>query len=333
MTETCSYHAPMVGATVSATAIDVDRVRRTYGSTIALDGVSLSVQAGEIHALLGRNGAGKTTLIRLLSGLVQASAGTCRLAGVDVRGAPREARRLVGLVPSGDRSFYLRLSALENLIFFGRLYGLRKEDARLRSLAVLEDVGLADVARRPLSTYSHGMQKRVSVARALLVEPPVLLVDEATHDLDPESSVTIRDLVRRAADCGAAVLWATQRVEEIRGFADRVTVIELGRSRFSGTVGELLAKAGSRRFVISLAPNGAGRLPAPAELAVALGATGRITSTGVGDDTYLLAIAEGATLGSALGALLQADIELLACRHERPEVEQAFLTLVGDSDA
>jgi ABC-type multidrug transport system ATPase subunit len=314
-------------------AIEVVDVSRAYRSTTALDRLSLTVGEGEVHALLGRNGAGKTTLVRLLSGLVQPSAGTCRLAGVDVRGAPRRARRLIGLVPSGDRSFYLRLSALENLIFFGRLYGLRKDDARRRGLTVLEEVGLADVARRPLSTYSHGMQKRVSVARALLVEPPVLLVDEATHDLDPEGSVTIRELVRHAADRGAAVLWATQRVEEIRGFADRVTVIEVGRARFSGTVGELVAKAGSRRFVVSLAPNGTGRLPAPAQLTTALGATARITATGAGDDTYLLALAEGATLGTALGALLAADVELLACRHERPEVEQAFLTLVGDSDA
>ena len=322
----------MVGTAVSASAIDVDDVRRRYGSTIALDGVSLSVQAGEIHALLGRNGAGKTTLIRVLSGLVQPSAGNCRLAGVDVRGAPRAARRLVGLVPSGDRSFYLRLSALENLLFFGRLYGLRKHEARERSLAVLEDVGLADVARRPLSTYSHGMQKRVSVARGLLVNPPILLVDEATHDLDPEGAVQIRSLVRRSADAGAAVIWATQRVEEIRGFADRVTLLELGRSRFQGTVSRLVARAGARRFVVNLGVNGAGRLPAAEELERALGRAGRIALTDAGDGTYLLALADDVTLGDALGALLTADVSLLACRQERPEVEEAFLALVAEEN-
>jgi ABC-2 type transport system ATP-binding protein len=322
----------MVGTAVSASAIDVDDVRRRYGSTVALDGVSLSVQAGEIHALLGRNGAGKTTLIRVLSGLVQPSAGNCRLAGVDVRGAPRAARRLVGLVPSGDRSFYLRLSALENLLFFGRLYGLRKHEARERSLAVLEDVGLADVARRPLSTYSHGMQKRVSVARGLLVNPPILLVDEATHDLDPEGAVQIRSLVRRSADAGAAVIWATQRVEEIRGFADRVTLLELGRSCFQGTVSRLVARAGARRFVVNLGVNGAGRLPAAEELERALGRAGRIALTDAGDGTYLLALADDVTLGDALGALLTADVSLLACRQERPEVEEAFLALVAEEN-
>ena len=321
----------MDAGTAAAPVIDVIGASRSYGPTRALDGVSLTVRSGEIHALLGRNGAGKTTLVRLLSGLVKPSGGTCMLAGVDVRGAPRRARRLVGLVPSGDRSFYLRLSALENLLFFGRLYGLRKGEARERGLAVLQDVGLADVARRPLSTYSHGMQKRVSVARALLVDPPVLLVDEATHDLDPEGAVQIRELVRSAADRGAAVLWATQRVEEIRGFADNVTVIEAGRVRLSGTVPELLARAGARRFIISLAPNGGGRLPDPEQLAGALGSSGRMTPAG-GDGSYLLALADGATLGRALTAILQADVEVVACRNERPEVEEAFLTLLAEDE-
>lgn len=309
--------------------IEVANVSRWYGSVCALDGVSLDVRAGEIHALLGRNGAGKTTLLRLLSGLVEPTAGTCRLAGVDVRGAPRSVRRLVGLVPSGDRSLYLRISALENLLFFGRLYGLRKDEARARAVAVLEDVGLGDVGRRPLSTYSHGMQKRVAIARALLADPPVLLVDEATHDLDPDGAAQVRELIRDAARRGAAVLWATQRVEEIRGFADDVTVLEEGRPRLSGTVDELLARAGARRFVVRLGPNGRGRLRPHADLSAALGDTARIAPAGT-EGTYLLALADEATLGTALGALLQAGVEVHACRNERPEVEEAFLALLAD---
>jgi len=313
-------------------AIDVREVSRAYGSILALDRLSLSVKAGEIHALLGRNGAGKTTLVRLLSGLVRPSSGTCCVAGVDVGHGARETHRLVGLVPSGDRSFYLRLSGLENLMFFGRLHGLRKREARERGLVLLGEVGVADAARRPMSTYSHGMQKRVSVARALVTDPPVLLVDEATHDLDPEGAVQIRALVRRSADRGAAVLWATQRVEEVRGFADRVTLLERGRARFQGTVAELIARAGARRFVISIGANGTGSLPEPAVLERALGAAGRIAPAAAGDGTYLLALADDATLGAALRALLEADVDLLACRHERPEVEEAFLALLGEAE-
>lgn len=309
--------------------IEVADVRRSYDSTVALDGVTLGVRAGEIHALLGRNGAGKTTLVRILAGLVEPSAGVCRIAGVDVSGSPRQVRRLVGLVPSGDRSFYLRLSALENLIFFGRLHGLRAREAKARALAVLEQVGVADVARRPMTTYSHGMQKRVSVARALLADPPVLLVDEATHDLDPEGAVQIRRLIRTVADDGVAVVWATQRVEEIRGFANTVTLLEEGKPRLQGTVAELLARAGARRFLVRLGPNGTGRTPALDELERTLDAAGRIVSASPSEGTYLIALSDGATLGDALGALLAADVTVLACQHERPEVEEAFLALVG----
>jgi ABC-2 type transport system ATP-binding protein len=308
-------------------------VSRAYGTTLAVDRLTLGVGAGEVHAVLGRNGAGKTTVLRILAGLVQPTAGSVTVAGVDVTRNLRAVSTLVGLVPSGDRSFYLRLSAPENLLFFGRLHGLRKAHARQRAAAALAEVGLADVGSQPMSTFSHGMQKRVSVARALLTDPRVLLVDEATHDLDPEGSSTVRDLVRAAVDRGTAVLWATQRVEEIRGFADRVTLLERGRARFQGTVSELLTRAGTRRFVVVLGTNGGGRLNDASELSAALGEAGRIAALEGDDGTHLLVLAERASLGEALGALLATGATVLGCRQERPEVEDAFLQLVGGDDA
>jgi ABC-2 type transport system ATP-binding protein len=236
-------------------------------------------------------------------------------------------------VPSGDRSFYLRISGLENLVFFARLYGAARRDAIRRAQEVLDEVGLAEAAKTRVGFYSHGMQKRLSVARALLTNPPILLVDEATHDLDPEGSSTVRDLVRAAVDRGTAVLWATQRVEEIRGFADRVTLLERGRARFQGTVSELLTRAGTRRFVVVLGTNGGGRLNDASELSAALGEAGRIAALEGDDGTHLLVLAERASLGEALGALLATGATVLGCRQERPEVEDAFLQLVGGDDA
>jgi ABC-2 type transport system ATP-binding protein len=322
-----------VGDVRSAPLIEVDAVTRSYGSTTAVDRLSLTVGAGEIHALLGRNGAGKTTLVRMLVGLVQPTAGGVRVAGVDVARDPRSASGLVGFVPSGDRSFYLRLSALENLLFFGRLHGLRTRGARERAREVLAEVGLADAATRPMGTYSHGMQKRVSVARALLTHPSVLLVDEATHDLDPDGAATVRALTRAAADRGAAVLWATQRVEEVRGFAEQVTLLERGSAWFAGTVSELLARAGARRFVVSLAPNGSGSLPPAADLAAALDGVGHVSPTGGDDASYVLALDDSTTLGDAIGALLAAGVAVVGCRHERPEVEEAFLRILREPRA
>jgi ABC-2 type transport system ATP-binding protein len=316
----------------TAPVIDLDGASRAYGSTLAVDHLSLGVSEGEVHAMLGRNGAGKTTVIRMLSGLVRPTSGDVRVAGVDVTRDLRAVSALVGLVPSGDRSFYLRLSAAENLLFFGRLHGFRKAAARARAAAALAQVGLSHVGSQPMSTFSHGMQKRVSVARALMTEPKVLIVDEATHDLDPEGSSTVRDLVRSAADQGAAVLWATQRVEEVRGFADRVTLLERGRARFQGSVAELLARAGARRFVVVLGENGSGRNLHEAELTAALGDAGRIATLDGEDGTHLLVLAEHSSLGEALRALLEAGASVLGCRQERPEVEDAFLRLVGSSN-
>jgi ABC-2 type transport system ATP-binding protein len=225
-------------------ALEVRGLRRVFDRRLALDGVDFVVPAGEIHALLGPNGAGKTTLLRTIGGLVAPTEGSVSVFGADVTAGTRARHGEVGLVPSGDRTFYLRISGLENLVFFARLQGLSRRKAVGRAKEVLAAVGLADAARRRVATYSHGMQKRLSIARALLTEPGVLLIDEATHDLDPEGADRVRSLVAERAAAGAAVVWATQRVEEINGFANRVTLLSDGRVRFTGSVGELLAAGG-----------------------------------------------------------------------------------------
>jgi ABC-2 type transport system ATP-binding protein len=224
-------------------AIDVRGLERRFGTRSALASVDLSVHAGQTHALLGPNGAGKTTLLRTLAGLVEPTAGSVRVAGVDAAKGPRGLRGLVGLVPSSDRSAYQRISGLENLAFFARLHGMRKRAAFARAREVLEDVGLGDRVDDPVNTWSHGMQQRLSVARALLTEPPVLLVDEATHDLDPQAASMVRELIAATAKRGAAVLWATQRLDELRGFAGGVTLMSGGHVVFTGTVEALAARA------------------------------------------------------------------------------------------
>jgi ABC-type multidrug transport system ATPase subunit len=302
---------------------------RTFGAKAALDGVSLEVPAGRVHALLGPNGAGKTTLLRVLTGLVAPTSGEALVGGVDVAGSPLAVRQLIGIVPSGDRTFYLRLSGLENLLFFGRLRGYGRREARERALRRLDDVGLADAARQPVGTYSHGMQKRLSVARALLHDPAVLLVDEATHDLDPEAAHGVRELARQAAAGGAAVLWATQRVDEIRGLADRLTLLDEGRVRFEGTVGELIERTPAARYVLGLAN---GSLPGPALEAALRERLDRVGEIGYrpGQGDFVLTLADGAVLGDALAAVLAADVAILSCRQETPEVEDAVVRLLRE---
>jgi ABC-2 type transport system ATP-binding protein len=315
--------------TVPPVAVEAASVSRSFGRRLALDRVSLRVRTGEIHALLGPNGAGKTTLLRIVAGLTAPQGGSVTVLGADVSIGNRALRQQFGLVPSGDRSFYLRISGLENLAFFARLHGLRRRDAVARSREVLELVGLLDAARVRVGEYSHGMQKRLSVARALLTEPAVLLVDEATHDLDPDGARIVRQLVGGLAHAGAAILWATQRIDEIRGFADKVTVLQGGAVRFHGSVPELLAHGAPRTYLVLLA-NGGGAEPSEDALREALARRGTARrATDEASGHFVLSLADGVVLGDAVADLSAAGIKVLSCAEERSGIEEAFLTLTG----
>lgn len=314
-------------------AIEVSRASRSFKDVQALNDVSLRVETGEVHGLLGPNGAGKTTLLRLLCGLVDPDRGEICLLGTSRQDlTTRDWHRLFGLIPSGDRSFYLRLSGLENLVFFARLNGLRRRAAEARAGECLEQVDLSHAAARMVGTYSHGMQKRLSVARALLTDPPLLLVDEATHDLDPEAAMSVRELVTASANRGTAVIWATQRIEEIRGFADRVSLLHQGRIKFQGSVDDLLALSGTSRYVLQLRDLGApGSEPMATRVAGAMQIMGRIVSTdGGGEEHWLLSLNEGATVGEAVVSLAKVGVGVLKCREQTSEVEAAFLHLVSN---
>jgi ABC-2 type transport system ATP-binding protein len=308
------------------TVLDSRDVSHRFGDKLVLDRVSFTLAEGQVHALLGPNGAGKTTLIRILAGLLHATEGFVNVAGFDPRANARAFRQQIGFLPSGDRTFYLRISGFENLLFFARLHGLRRRAAGRRAWEVLAQVGLEDAAHKPVASYSHGMQKRLSVARALLTSPPVLLVDEATHDLDPVGAQRVRDLIASIAANGSTVVWATQRLDEINGFAGGVTLLDRGKVRFVGSVPELMALAVPRRFVVQLDRADAHRgLNAAHDL---LSGTAQFVAVdGQSAEHFLLALEDDAVLGDALAALTAAGLRILSCREERSNVEEAFLRL------
>ncbi|MGH2756360.1 MAG: ABC transporter ATP-binding protein [Actinomycetota bacterium] len=313
----------------SSPSLDVIGVSRAFGKTYALRDVSLDVAPGEITALLGPNGAGKTTLLRILSGLVDPHQGEVRLLGKPLAQIRKRERRLIGLVPSGDRSFYLRLSGLENLVFFGRLYGLSHGAAVADAWLRLEQVGLGEVGRRPVAQYSHGMQKRLSVARALQGDPSVLLVDEATHDLDPNGARQIQELISSVAKRGAAVLWATQRLDEIRDFADSVVVLAKGEVRFSGPIDNLVSVLPSRRYLIRVSHEGSPEEFQERANSHHLGATASLALRD--EDRFVLSLYDGGILSDAILALTGAGAQVLTCNELRSEIEQAFLELTEAS--
>ncbi len=312
--------------------LETREISHRFGDHLVLNRVSFRVGAGEIHALLGPNGAGKTTLIRILAGLLHPAAGIVNVAGFEPRANARLFRQQIGFVPSGDRTFYLRISALENLVFFARLHGMRRTAAFRRAWEVLAEVGLEDAAKRRVADHSHGMQKRLSVARALITSPPVLLIDEATHDLDPEGARRVRNLMVAAAARGSAVVWATQRLEEIAGFADAVTLLDEGDVRFLGSVPELMALAAPRRFVIQLRGAG-GNQPLPDVRQLLSGVAHLVAADMSSSEHFVLVLEDDIVLGDALGVLTMAGVQVLTCREERSNVEEAFLRLTDVKSA
>ena len=329
-TEATDETATVLSPASVAPVIVVDDLTRAFDGREALASVSLRLDPGEIHALLGPNGAGKTTLLRILGGLLTPTAGTVAVLGIAPARQSRGGRALVGLVTSGDRSLYLRISGFENLLFFGRLFGLSKQDAAARAYELLEIVGLADAAHQRTGTYSNGMRKRLGVARALLARPAVLLVDEATHDLDPEGARGIRTLIESTTASGTAVVWATQRLDEIRGFASRATLLAEGRVRFAGPVPELLDHVVPRRFVLRLRDAKTGIPPARDRVDSLLGQLGSTDDVPGGASEHVLAILEtDAVLGDALVAISNGGIQVLTCTQERSELEEAFIALTG----
>jgi ABC-2 type transport system ATP-binding protein len=294
----------------------------------ALSEVDLQVAAGEVHALLGPNGAGKTTLLRVLAGLLRPAAGALTVAGCDGIRDPNGLRKQIGHMPSGDGTLYSRISGFENLAFFGRLQGFRRKDAFARAHELLELVGLSEHAHQRVHAYSHGMQKRLCFARALLTEPKVLLVDEATHDLDPHAARAVRELTLRAASRGAAVVWTTQRIDEVRGFADSVTLLNRGTVCFNGSVHDLIARAIPKRYLLTL-QNGGTRPAALAQsLSDLLGSTATIESAPrAPDGDYVVALGEDHVIGDALTVFERAGVRIVACREERSGIEEAFVSL------
>jgi ABC-2 type transport system ATP-binding protein len=213
-----------------AATVAVRGVVKRFRSVTALDGVDLTVGPGEIVALLGPNGAGKSTLMRILATVLVPDTGSARVAGYDVVTEATEARRRVGLALGDERSWYWRLSGRRNLEFFAALYGFGRAEAARRTESLLATVGLSHAADRRFDGYSTGMKMRLSLARALLPDPVVLLLDEPTRSLDPVAAADFRREVCALVDQrGIAVVYATHDLHEAAGIASRTVVLARGR--------------------------------------------------------------------------------------------------------
>jgi ABC-type multidrug transport system ATPase subunit len=206
-----------------APAIDVAGVRFAYGDTVAVDNVSFSVPPGEILGFLGPNGAGKSTTIKMLTGQLKSGAGSIEILGMDMPGQREKIQARLG-VCFEEKNLYVSMTGRENLVFFSKLFGVPE----FESEPLMERVGLSARLDDRVSEYSKGMRQRLMMARALINTPDVLLLDEPTDGLDPVSAIAIRDLIRKEADRGAAVLLTTHDMHEADTLSDRVAFINQG---------------------------------------------------------------------------------------------------------
>jgi ABC-2 type transport system ATP-binding protein len=233
-------------------ALVMDGVRKSYGNLVAVDGLSLQVRRGEILGLLGPNGAGKTTTIGLVTGLLEPDAGRVDIEGAGPPSSP-EARRRLGVAPQ-SLALYESLTGRENLEFFASIQGLQGEARRERVRAALFFVGLADRAADSVSGYSGGMKRRLNLAAAVLHDPEIVLLDEPTVGVDPQSRGLIFDNVLALRARGRTIVYATHYMEEAERLCDRVAIVDHGRLLALDTVDSLVAASGGEEPCSSVEP-------------------------------------------------------------------------------
>ena len=243
---------------------------KSYGERAAVAAVDLDVTHGEILGLLGPNGAGKTTLISMACGVVTPSRGTVAIGDVDLATKPRIAKQKLGLVPQ-DLALYEDLSAIQNLQFFGAIYGLRGKTAAERIDWALDVAGLRDRAREPVKQYSGGMKRRLNIAAGLVHKPELLVLDEPTVGVDPQSRNHIFETVRKLRESGMTVIYTSHYMEEVEALCDRVAIMDAGAIVALGTVAELVAQHAARGVELEIS----GDLDAAMRAAEAHGAVER----------------------------------------------------------
>jgi ABC-2 type transport system ATP-binding protein len=218
--------------------IQTEDLSKQFDDTWAVDGVTLDVQPGQVLALLGQNGAGKTTTIRMLTSVLNPTRGRASVAGYDVVKFPQKVRASVGVLTE-QHGLYLRMSGLEYLNFFGRIYRLDDATRQKRSLEWMEYFGLAGVAKQPIGQYSKGMRQKLALARTLIHEPPVLLLDEPTSAMDPESAQLVRKAIASLRSEQRTIIICTHNLVEAEMLANKIAIIYRGRILTSGTLDEL----------------------------------------------------------------------------------------------
>ena len=304
-------------------AIEATGLVKSFGETLAVDGVDLAVPSGSVYGVLGPNGAGKTTTIRMLATLLRPDAGSARVLGhdiVDEADAVRGAISLTGQIASVDES----LTGRENLILLGRLLGLKRMAARDRATELLEAFGLSEAAGKLVKNFSGGMRRRLDIAASIVVTPELMFLDEPTTGLDPRSRNQVWEIIRALVAEGTTIMLCTQYLEEADQLADGIAVIDRGRVIAEGTPGQLKASVGSGALHVRLLDPGQ-RPHAEQVLDRELGGV-----TLEADPAALSAPCSDADRGAvAVAELARSGVRIAAFSLGQPSLDEVFLALTG----
>lgn len=310
--------------------IELDGVAKTFDGTIhALQDVTFSVPTGSICALLGHNGAGKTTTIKILSTLLRPTSGQAIVAGYDVVRDPARVRASIGT--TGQlAALDWQLTGRENLVLFGRLRGMKRNPARLRADALIDQFDMSHAADRRVGTYSVGMRRRIDIAASLVVPPKVLFLDEPTTGLDPRSRRDLWDLVSSLSAQGVTVLLTTQYLEEADVLSDSIVVINEGRVIASGTAEDLKARVRFSYCAVSPAN--------PADLCRIFEVVADLDGAQLDQDANTVSVLASAgngvaTLSEVFRRVDQLGVELADISLRKPSLDEAFLHLTGSVTA
>lgn len=302
--------------------IEVRDLQKSYGDLIAVDRVSFSAGTGTVFGLLGPNGAGKSTTISCLSGLLKPTAGSIRVGGFDLAVDAVKAKASLGIVPQ-ELAIYEDLSARDNLAYWGAAYGLKGNGLKQRVDHVLNRIGLTDRGGELPKKYSGGMKRRLNFGCGLVHEPAVLLLDEPTVGVDPQSRERLFDLVREEKAKGTCVLYTTHYMEEAEKLCDELAIIDHGKIIAGGTLNGLRAEFGGNDIIQLTGSFELARVePVIAELEAEL--------LSLSSETLMIAIRDGArVLPVVLQAISATGAEIRDTRLSEPNLESLFLKLTG----
>jgi ABC-2 type transport system ATP-binding protein len=303
--------------------LTVRDLHKSFGKLKAVDGVSFEIAEGESYGLLGPNGAGKTTTISMVCGLTDRDSGEVVVAGQSLNGSSTKAKQAIGYVPQ-DIALYPDMTATENLKFFGRLYGLRGRKLKKSVESALEVVGLKDRVKDRVDKYSGGMKRRLNIAGGLLHDPRLLVLDEPTVGVDPQSRNAILENVEELKSKGISVLYTTHYMEEAERLCDRVGIIDEGKIIAEGTRRELVSKLGQKDRIELIASGSLKSFAAEAEKLEDV-EEASVTDQGVG----LLCNEGRRLLPRLLDLAEQSKVEVSSVEVFEPDLEAVFLHLTG----